>query len=120
MLNDPVIKRSVILIFKGAKAVCYTLDCILNGVCKVIHREDAPFFALSVMVDIAYAVKHRVTHIEVAGGKIYLCAESVLPFGKFAGSHAAEKVKTFVGRSVAVWRYGGMRKGAAGFRKILG
>ena len=44
------------------------LKRVLNGVGKVIHREDAPFGALTVMLDISYAVKHRVTHIRLHPG----------------------------------------------------
>ena len=83
------------------------LDGVLNRVGKVIHREDAPLGALTVVLDIADTVEHGVAHIEVAAGKINLCAQRVAPLFKFAVPHALKQVKALFNGSVAPRADGG-------------
>ena len=97
----------------------YALKRVLNGVRKIVHGEDAPLRALTVMLDIADAVEDGVAHIEVAGGKVYLCAQSVFSFGEFAVSHAAEEVKALLNGSVPVRTYRGLCNVAAVFPELL-
>ena len=48
------------------------------------------------MLNIADAVEHRVTHVEVAAGQVNLGAKGVLSFLKFAVSHALEQIQAFL------------------------
>ena len=97
----------------------YALKRVLNGVRKIVHGEDAPLRALTVMLDIADAVEDGVAHIEVAGGKVYLCAQGVFSLGEFAVSHAAKEVEAFLDGPVPVRTYRGLCNVAAVFPELL-
>ena len=83
----PVVERAVDLVFKRAQRVRDALYRVLDRVSEVVHREDAPFLALTVMIDIPYAVDYRVTHTEVARGEVDLGTECIFSLGEFAGFH---------------------------------
>ena len=51
------------------------LDGVLNGVCKVVQRVDAPLVALAVVLDVLDAVDGRVAHIHVGAGQVDLGAQ---------------------------------------------
>ena len=98
----------------------YSLERVLNGMGKVVHGEDTPLRALTVVLDISDAVEHGIAHVEVAGGKVDLCAQRVFSLGKFAVFHALEQVEVFLNRSVSVRAYGRLARIAAIFLKLLG
>ena len=52
------------------------------------------------VLDIADAVEHGVTHVEVAGGKVNLCAQGVLALREFAGAHTRKQIEVFLDRTV--------------------
>ena len=108
MFDNPVIKGPVILVFKRTQGVGDALQRVLNGVGKIIHGEDAPLGALPVMLDITDAIQHRVTHIEIAAGKIDFCPQCVLSFGKLAVFHPLKKIEVFLHWSVPPGAYRGM------------
>ena len=96
------------------------LERVLNGVGEIVHREDAPFRALPVMLDVADAVEHRVAHVEVAAGKVDLRAKGIFPLGELTGAHPRKEIERFLDRAVAVGADGGMRRVAAESGKLLG
>ena len=116
---DPVVQRAVRLVLKRAERVRDALQRVLYRVGKVVHREDAPLRALTVMLNVSDAVQHRVTHVEVAACEIDFCAQGVTAFFKFAVLHALEEVKTLFNRSVAPRADGGMRGVAPVFAELL-
>ena len=120
IVYHPVVQRAVRLEFQRAQRVRDALQRVLNGVGKVIHRIDAPLVALPVMVHIADAVNDRVTHIEVAGGKIDFCAQRAAALGELAVFHALEQVEVFLDGAVAVRAYGGLADIAAELAELLG
>ena len=92
----------MVLKLQRAKTVSDTLQSILNGMGKIIHGVDAPLVTLTVMVHMADTVDHRVTHIEVAGGKVDLCTQGILVILKLTGTHTAEQVQAFLHGTVPV------------------
>ena len=99
--DHPVVQRPVILILQGAERVSDALQRVLDGMGEVVHGEDAPFGALAVMLDIADAVEHRVSHVEVAAGQVDLGPEGVAPLLKFARAHPTEEIQTLLDGTVA-------------------
>ena len=95
------------------------LKRVLYRVGKVVHREDAPFRALPVVLDIADAVEHGVTHVEVAAGKVYLRAQGIASLFKLAVFHALKKVEAFLNGPVTPRTDGGVRRVAAVFLELL-
>ena len=78
------------------------LKRILNGVCVVVKRIDAPLVALTVVGGVHDAVDGRVTHIDVGRRHIDLGAQGLCTVGELAVLHALEEVKVFLHRAVAV------------------
>ena len=89
------------LILQGAEGVGYALQGVLDGMGEVVHGEDTPFGALAVVLDVADAVEHRVPHVEVAAGQVYLGTEGVLALGEFSFSHAPEEVQALLNGPVS-------------------
>ena len=108
------------LIFKGAQRVGDALKCVLDGMGKIIHREDAPLGSLTVMLDVTDTVEDRIAHVEVAALQIDLCAQRVAPFFKLAVLHALKQIETFLDRTIAPGTDSGMRRIAAVFAELLG
>ena len=74
---SPVISGPVILELKGADAVSYSLDCIRDRVCEIVHRVDAPFVPGSWMGGELDPVKGRVPHVDIGTCHIYLGPERI-------------------------------------------
>ena len=105
--------------FQRAQRVRNALERVLNRVSKVVHRIDAPLVALAVMVHVADAVDDGVSHVEVAGGKVNLCAQRLGALREFAVFHALEKIEVFFDRTVAVRRVRGLSDVAAILAELL-
>ncbi len=115
----PVIQRPVRFKFQGAERVRDALQCVLNRVCEIVHRIDAPLVALSVMVHVADAVNDGVAHVEVAGGQVDLRAQRAASLGELAVFHALEQVEVFLDGAVAVRAYGGLADIAAELAELF-
>ena len=104
IVDNPIVKRSVNFIFQRTEGVGNAFQCVLDRVCEVIHRKDAPFRALSVVFYVFDTVDNGVAHTEVTGSEINLCAKSVFTFGEFAVLHAFKKIKAFFDGTVTPGR----------------
>ena len=120
VVDYPVVERTVILVLQRAQRMGNALKCILNGMSKVIHGEDAPLGTLTVMLDVADTVDDGVAHIEVAAGKVNLCAQSLGTLGELAVSHALEQIQRLLDGSVTPGRGGGDADIAAVSLELLG
>ena len=109
----------MIFIFQRAQRVRDALKRVLDRVCEVVHREDAPFRALAVVLDIADAVEHRVAHVEVAGCEVDLRAQGIPALRELTGAHAREQVETFLDRAITPGADGGGVHIAAVFAELL-
>ena len=119
VVHDPVVQRTVILILQRAETVRDALERVLNRVREVVHRVDAPLVALTVMLDIADAVEHRVAHVEVAAREIDLRAQRVFALGELAVAHPLEEIEALLDRAVAPRALGGGVRVAAVFLELL-
>ena len=120
IVDHPVVERAVRLELQRAEGVRDALKRVLNGVGKIVHRVDAPLVALAVMVHIADAVDDRVTHIEVAAGKVDLRAQGTAALRELAVLHALEKVEVLLHITVTVGGHGGLADVAAVLSRLLG
>ena len=119
IVYHPVIERAVRFKFQRAQRVRDALQCVLNRVCEIVHRIDAPLVALSVMVHVADAVNDGVAHVEVAGGQVDLRAQRAASLGELAVFHALEQVEVFLDGAVAVRAYGGLADIAAELAELF-
>ena len=106
-------------ILQRAERVGDALKRILDRVGKVVHREDAPFGPLTVMLNIADPVKDRIAHVEVAALQIDLGAQCIAPLFKLAVLHALKEIQTLLDRAIAPGRDSGVRRIAAVFAELL-
>ena len=70
---------------------------------------------------VAYAVQHRIAHVDVGRRHVDLRAQHMGAVGKLPGAHAVEQVEVFVHRTVAIGAVGsGFGQGAPGRPDLLG
>ena len=100
--------------------MCDALKRVLYRVGKVVHREDAPLGALTVMLNVADAVEHGIAHVEIAAGEVNLCAQSVAALFKFTVFHAFKEVEAFLDGPVAPGTDSGMRCITAVLLELVG
>ncbi len=91
--DHPVIQRTVIFVFQRAERVSDALERVLDGMGKIVHREDAPFGALAMMLDIADPVEDRVAHVEVAAGQVDLRTQGIAAFLELAVAHPLKEIE---------------------------
>ena len=111
VFNDPVVQRAMVLELQAAHAVGDALDGVLNGMGEVVHRVDAPFVALTVMLGVLDAVDGRVTHVHVGAGQIDLGTQGLFAFLELTGAHPAEQVEVLFRGAVAPRRRAGRLAG---------
>ena len=119
VVHHPVVQGTVLLILQGAQAVGDALQRVLNGMGKVVHREDAPLGALPVVVDEADAVDDGVAHVEVAAGQVDLGAEGHLALLHLAVLHLLKQPQVLLDGPVTVGGHGGDADVAAVGLKLL-
>ncbi len=100
IFDHPVVQGTMVFVFQRTQGMGNAFKRVLNRMSKIVHGVNAPFCALTVMLDISDAVDNGVAHIEIAGSKVYLCAESVASFGELAVFHALKKVQAFFNGTV--------------------
>ena len=85
--HDPVIERPVIFKFKRTDGMGNSLHGILNRMCKIVHRVDAPFVFGVVMMHMGHAVNDRIPHVDIRGSHIDSGAEYFFTVCKFSFPH---------------------------------
>ena len=95
------------------------LKRVLNRVREVVHREDAPLRALTVVLNVADAVEHGVAHIEVAGCEVDLRTQGVLALRELTGAHTRKEIEALLDRPVAPRADSGGVHVAAVFAELL-
>ena len=95
--------------------------CVLNRMCIVVQRIDAPFVALSVMMCAHNAVDCRVAQVHVRGRHVDFSAQGVAAVRELAVLHPLKQVKVFLHRAVAVRAFlAGFGQGAAVLAHFVG
>ena len=121
MLDQPVVKRPVVLEFEGAQGMRDALDRVRLAVREIIGRVDAPCRAGARVRGMQDAVEHRVAQIDVARGHVDLGAQHPGAVRELARAHAAEQVEVLGRAAVAVGAVAaGLGQGAARGAHLLG
>ena len=80
----------------------HALLCIRERMCEIVHWIDAPLIARAVVGNVRNAVDDRIAHVEVWRGHVDLRPQHTHAVLEFTSGHAAEKVKIFFHRPVAI------------------
>ena len=81
------------------------LNGILDRMGKVIHRVNAPCIAGVVVCHTGYTVDDRVSHVDVRGSHIDLCAKNLLAVLILAFLHLLKKTQVLFDGTVSVWAF---------------
>ena len=110
----------MILKFHRTDRMGDALNRILQGMCKVIHRVDAPFISCGMVGRMGDTVKHRVSHVDIGRSHINLRTQCFRAVGEFACLHSFKQIQIFLHASVAIRAFlTGCGKGAAVFSHFL-
>ena len=89
------------------------LQCVANGMGKVVHGIDAPLIARAPMFLVQDAVHGRITHDDVGGSHVNLHAQGLAALREFTCPHTAEQIQTFLRRTIPPRTVlAGLRQGA--------
>ena len=102
MLEEPVVKRTMVLELERADRMGDALDRVRLAMREVVARIDAPGGAGARMAGVQDAVEHRVAQVDVARRHVDLGAQHPRPVGKLAGAHALEQVEVLLHRPLAI------------------
>ena len=62
---NPVVKRAVVLKFQRTDGMRNSFDRILDRMCEIVHRIDAPGISGSVVCHMSHTVDNRITHVHI-------------------------------------------------------
>ena len=121
VIDDPIVKGSVSLIFEGAERVRDPFNGILYRMRKIVHWVDAPFVTGLVMRNILdYSVNNRITHIQIRRRHIDLCTQCLFTVVEFSFFHSLKQIEVFFNGAVAVGTvFAGFGQGAAIFAHFI-
>ena len=103
LVQQPVIKRTLVFKLQRADAVRDLLQRVFNRVRKGVHRVDAPGVAGVVVGGAAYAVDGRVAQVDVGRGHVDLGAQHRRAIGQLAITHLPQTCQV-LGRCAAAKR----------------
>ena len=78
------------------------LHCILNRMCEVIQRINAPLVANAVMGCVNNTVDCRIAHVHVRRCHINLCAQRLCTLLVLARTHFLKQAQVFLDRAVTI------------------
>ena len=84
------------------------LQRIFNRMGKIVHRINAPFIPLAVMVGMVDPVDYRIAQVEIARSRIDLRPQRHTAVGKLTVFHAFKQRQILFNRSIPV---GALRRG---------
>ena len=92
VVNDPFIQRTVILKLNRTHRMGDPFDCVLNRVCEIVQRINAPCIPLAVMMGADNPVNSRVTHIHIGGCHVDFCPQRFGTIREFPGPHVFKQL----------------------------
>ncbi len=98
----PVIKGPVILKFQRTDRMRDLLHRILDGMCKIVHRVDAPFITGIMVGHMRYTVDDRIAHIDIRGCHVNPGAEHFLSILVFSFLHLLKQTQILFHGSVTI------------------
>ena len=78
------------------------LDRILDRMCEIVHRIDAPFISGVMVSHMSHTVDDRISHIDIRGCHIDFCAKHTAAVLKFSVFHLLEQFQVFLNAAVSV------------------
>ena len=115
-VEEPVVKRTVILKFQRADGVRDAFNGIRLPVREIVHGVDAPFRAGARMLRVEDSVHHGVAEIQIGRCHVNFRAEHFCAVGEFARAHTLEEVEVFFHGAVSVGTFfSGFRERASVF-----
>ena len=82
--------------------MCDMLNCILDRMCKIVHRINTPLVSCIVMRHMCHTVNDRVSHIDIRRCHINLCAQHLLSILEFSVFHCLEQLQVFLNGAFSV------------------
>ncbi len=104
-LQQPVIKRTMILKLQGADGVGNALNGIRERMCEIIHWVNAPSIPGTVMGGMGNTVDNRITHIDIWRCHVDLGSQYLLPIGELAVFHASKEIHILLNAAVPIWAF---------------
>ena len=98
----PVVQRPVVPEFQRAQRMCDAFDGVALAVCPVVGGIDAPAVAAAVVMLVADAVHHRVTHLHVLVLHVDTGTQHPAAFGMLTGGHLPEQAQVLGGFPIPV------------------
>ena len=102
VVHNPLIQRAMVFKLNRAHRMCNAFQCILNGVCEVIQRINAPLVPLSVVMGAHNAVNGRVAHVHVGRSHVNLGAQRLRAIRELARAHILKQLQVLLYRAVTV------------------
>ena len=97
-----------------------SLNCILDRMCEIVHRVDAPFVSGVVMCHMCHTVDNRISHINVRRCHIDLGTQNLCSILKLSVFHPLKQIQVFFHASVTVRAVlSGLCQGSAVFTNLL-
>src|SRR5206468_9099172 len=101
LLDDPVVKRAMILELERADRMRDPLERVTDTVRVVVQRIYAPLVAGAVMSRVPDPIDRRIAHVDVGARHVDLEPQHVRAVGKLARTHAPKKIEVFGSGTVA-------------------
>ena len=120
-LQDPVIKRPMVLEFERAQRVGDVLERVRQRMRIVVHWIDRPGVACAMVMGMANPIQDRVAQIDIRRAHVDAGTQHMRALGLAAGAHLAQKREALCGGSIAKSRVGTrFGQGAAMFADLIG
>ena len=75
--------------------MCDAFQSVLQRMSKIVHRVNAKFISLSMMVHVSYPKDYRIAQIRIIGIRIDASSESSCSIGKFTVFHTLKQSEIF-------------------------
>ena len=110
----------MVLELKCTDTVGNSLNRILNRMCEIVHRIDAPLIACIMVCHMSHSVDYRVSHIHIGRRHIYSGSEDLGSILIFALLHLLKELQILFNTSVpAGVVLTGLCQGTAVFANLL-
>lgn len=102
VVNHPLIQRTMVFELNRAHGVRDMLHRVLNRMCEVIQRINAPLVSNAVMGCVNNTIDCRIAHVHVRRCHINLCAQRLCSLLIFARTHFLKQLEVFLDRAVTI------------------
>ena len=101
-LNQPIVKRSMILEFQRTDRMSNPFERIAVTVREIVKRIDAPLVSGPMMFGMSDTIEQGVSHIHISVSQIDFGSENVGTVGEFTRAHSPKQIEIFSDGSIAI------------------